>query len=164
MNKNIEEVLAQRGKRYGDFTDHARIAQRLQDTMRDAGVKVKGEGWDRLSVVQKQALSVIADKIARILSGDPNYDDNWIDIQGYAKLAQDRLPTEGEAIDNERRIQGHSTGRGATATEARGFYGPTIERVSAEDYAARVGAWRNPVGYPVAQCESPCSPPGSLGN
>ncbi len=33
---------------------------------------------------------VIADKIARILNGDPNYKDNWHDIQGYAKLAEDR--------------------------------------------------------------------------
>lgn len=50
-----------------------------------------GYGWDRLSAVQKQALTVIADKIARILSGDPNYGDNWHDIQGYAKLAEDRI-------------------------------------------------------------------------
>lgn len=90
MNQ-IEQVLQQRGKRYGDFTDHAAVAQALQDVMRRAGTNVCGEYWDKLSNVQKQALSVIADKIARILSGDPNYDDNWIDIQGYAKLAQDRL-------------------------------------------------------------------------
>lgn len=32
----------------------------------------------------------IADKIARILNGDPEYRDNWHDIAGYAKLAEDR--------------------------------------------------------------------------
>src|SRR5690606_10084595 len=32
-------------------------------------------------------------KIARILIGDPNYADNWHDIQGYAKLVEERLPT-----------------------------------------------------------------------
>ena len=37
-------------------------------------------------------LGTIADKIGRILSGDPNYADNWHDIQGYAKLVEDRLP------------------------------------------------------------------------
>lgn len=100
MNQ-IDNVLAERGKRYGDFSDHAAIAQGLQDVMRRAGVKVCGESWNKLSDVQKQALTVIADKIARILSGDPNYDDNWIDIQGYAKLAQDRLPKQGELF-NER--------------------------------------------------------------
>lgn len=100
MNQ-IDNVLAERGKRYGDFSDHAAIAQGLQDVMRRAGAKVCGDSWNKLSNVQKQALTVIADKIARILSGDPNYDDNWIDIQGYAKLAQDRLPKQGELF-NER--------------------------------------------------------------
>ena len=83
---SVDDILAERGKRYGDFSAHAYIAQNLQDEMRSA------EGWTRLSFAQRQALTVIADKIARILSGDPNYDDNWIDIQGYAKLVQDRLP------------------------------------------------------------------------
>lgn len=82
----ITATLAERGARYGDFTDHARIAQRLQDDMRAE------HGWERCDAVQKQALSVIADKIARILSGDPNYDDNWRDIQGYARLVEERLP------------------------------------------------------------------------
>lgn len=104
MNQ-IDNVLAERGKRYGDFTDHAVIAQDLQNVMRKAGVKVCGDSWDKLSAVQKQALTVIADKIARILSGDPNYDDNWIDIQGYAKLAQDRLPKQLELFDADTRRQ-----------------------------------------------------------
>lgn len=30
-------------------------------------------------------------KMARIAIGDPNYLDNWVDIQGYAKLEQDIL-------------------------------------------------------------------------
>jgi hypothetical protein len=80
----IEKTLAERGARYGDFTDHAFISQQLQDTMRDSG------GWWRLSDDKRQALTVIADKIARILTGDPEYKDNWHDIQGYAKLAEDR--------------------------------------------------------------------------
>jgi hypothetical protein len=48
------------------------------------------ENWEALDAVKKQALTVIADKIARILTGDPEYKDNWHDIQGYAKLAEDR--------------------------------------------------------------------------
>jgi hypothetical protein len=82
---SVDDTLQLRGNRYGDFSIHAEIAQNLQDDMR--GTK----GWERLSPTQKQALTVIADKIARILSGDPNYDDNWHDIQGYAKLVEDRL-------------------------------------------------------------------------
>ena len=53
---------------------------------------MRNGGWNRLNDVQAQALEVIADKIARILNGDPNYADNWHDIQGYAKLVEDRLP------------------------------------------------------------------------
>ena len=85
---SIEQTLAERGNRYGDFADHAKIAQAIQDDMRI------GEGWARLDDVKRQALTVIADKIARILSGDPNYADNWHDIQGYAKLVEDRLPAD----------------------------------------------------------------------
>lgn len=93
---DVQKTLDERGARYGDFGDHARIAQRLQGVMRSganpSGHELNSKEWERLSDVQKQALTVIADKIARILSGDPNYGDNWHDIQGYAKLAEDRLP------------------------------------------------------------------------
>jgi len=101
---DIQETLAERGARYGDFTDHAALSQKLQDVMRDSGaVHVAGEtfmstnkGWNALSPAKRQALSVIADKIARILSGDPEYRDNWHDIAGYATLAHDRcVDTDG---------------------------------------------------------------------
>jgi len=93
---SVENTLAERGNRYGDFTDHARIAQQLQDVMHNSGsvasstLMSANKGWYGLDPVKKQALTVIADKIARILSGDPEYKDNWHDIQGYAKLAEDR--------------------------------------------------------------------------
>lgn len=99
----VKSVLNERGARYGDFTDHARLAQQLVDAMRLHEVPAINEltfiktrrPWDELSSVQRQALTVIADKQARILNGDPNYDDNWIDIQGYARLVQERLPQSG---------------------------------------------------------------------
>lgn len=90
----IEQTLAERGNRYGDFADHAAIAQGLQDTIRTT------HGWQRLDATKRQALTAIADKIARILSGDPEYADNWHDIQGYAKLVEDRLGSKtGSAAD-----------------------------------------------------------------
>lgn len=82
---SVNNTLEQRGSRYGRFADHARIAQSIQDTMRAA------PRWEELDHDMKQALSVIADKIARILNGDPYYTDNWHDIQGYAKLIEDRI-------------------------------------------------------------------------
>lgn len=89
MAQTVEATLAERGARYGDFTDHAQIAQRLQVEMRG-----DGKAWDALSPDKRQALTVIADKIARILTGDPEYRDNWHDIQGHAKLAEDRCKDE----------------------------------------------------------------------
>lgn len=82
---DISETLAERGSRYGDFTDNAHTAQALQDVMHS-----HIRGWTNLDAVKRQALTVIADKIARILNGDPDYKDNWHDIAGYAKLAEDR--------------------------------------------------------------------------
>ncbi len=89
---NIDHTLAERGARYGEFKDHAVIAQKLQDAMREA------PGWVRLAPDQKQALSVISDKIARMLNGDPNYVDNWHDIIGYSKLIEKRLVDELAAV------------------------------------------------------------------
>ena len=82
---SVSKTLEERGSRYGAFADHAKIAQGIQDIMRIA------PKWDQLDSDMKQALSVIADKIARILNGDPFYVDNWHDIQGYAKLIEDRV-------------------------------------------------------------------------
>lgn len=81
----IEEVLEQRGKTYGDFRTHSEIAQCIQDAMR------VGKSWVGLKPYQKQALTVIADKLARIVNGDPNYVDSWVDIQGYARLVSRTL-------------------------------------------------------------------------
>lgn len=82
---NIDDTLAERGKRYGMFVEHAAIAQNIQDVMRVV------PGWGRLASDQKQALTVIADKIARMLNGDPDWIDNWHDVIGYAKLVETRM-------------------------------------------------------------------------
>jgi len=86
LKPTVEKVLAERGRvynKYGPFKEHAVICQNLKDTVRQTS------GWTRLSEDKRQALETIMDKIARILTGDPEYTDNWIDIQGYAKLAEE---------------------------------------------------------------------------
>jgi len=85
----VDQTLQERGKRYGDFSIHASICQNLKSVMTNTH-----NYQNRLSMAQRQALDVIADKIARILTGDPDYADNWHDIQGYAKLVEDRLPPQ----------------------------------------------------------------------
>jgi hypothetical protein len=83
--KGVDSVIDERGQRYGVFKDLACISQALKDRMK------REHGWARLAPDQKEALEVIAQKIARILNGDPDYADSWIDIAGYAKLVADRL-------------------------------------------------------------------------
>jgi len=82
---DINQTLSERGARYGRFVDHAVIAQNLKEVM------WRTPGWERMDAHEKQAIEVIADKLARILNGDPHYHDNWHDIQGYAKLVADTL-------------------------------------------------------------------------
>ena len=85
MTDNITQTLTERGTRYGKFKDHAAISQALKEIMRMTS------GWDRLAVDQIESLEMVAHKIARILNGDPNYADSWVDIAGYSKLIADRL-------------------------------------------------------------------------
>lgn len=91
---SVQNVLTIRQKRYGEFTDNARIAQSLKDVMRLSDSENDGGGgWNTLTPDQKEALDMIQTKISRLLTGDPNYPDNWTDIQGFAKLVENRLLT-----------------------------------------------------------------------
>lgn len=82
----IAQTLSERGNRYGDFGDNARISQDLKRVLETQ------LGWGTLSCLHREGITMILQKLARIVNGDPNYKDNWHDIQGYAKLVEDRLP------------------------------------------------------------------------
>lgn len=82
---STQELLTERGKRYGRFDSHSEISQALKNIMRIS------KGWGRLTTFQQEALEMIQHKIARVLNGDPSYDDNWKDICGYSQLVVDRL-------------------------------------------------------------------------
>lgn len=84
----MNDTLAERGSRYGDFATHAQITQDLKT------VFVASPRWTALSAAQKESLEMVAHKIGRILNGDPNYADSWHDIVGYAKLVEDLLTGE----------------------------------------------------------------------
>lgn len=87
---SMEDILAERGKQYGSFVTHAQISQKLKHAMSDTGQ------WSKLADDQKEALSMIMHKIARILNGNPNYHDSWQDIAGYASLVAKRLEDKDE--------------------------------------------------------------------
>jgi sulfur carrier protein ThiS len=42
-----------------------------------------------------ESLDMIANKIARIVNGDPYYKDSWQDIAGYAQLIVNKLDKMG---------------------------------------------------------------------
>lgn len=83
--EQIEATLQNRGRTYGSFADRARITQALKRAMVDS------PNWEQLSDDKKECLENIAQKIGRILNGDPEYRDSWHDLVGYAKLVADRL-------------------------------------------------------------------------
>jgi len=81
----VQALIAERGSRYGKFADGAEIMRDLKHVMHEV------DGWNNLTVSQKEALDMIQHKIGRILNGDPTYDDNWKDIAGYATLVAEEL-------------------------------------------------------------------------
>ncbi len=89
---DVDATLAERGKRYGSFKGHAAITISLKKLI-SAALSLRGMELDS---DQQEALDMICHKIGRIVNGDPNYVDSWIDIAGYAKLVADRL--EGKEV------------------------------------------------------------------
>lgn len=84
---NINSVLEERGSRYGKFVGHAEITQELKRLIKTHCIA----RHKYLSDSQQEALDMICHKIGRIVNGDPNYADSWVDIAGYAKLVADEL-------------------------------------------------------------------------
>lgn len=94
-------LLKERARTHGDFEDVSRVAQEFKTTIW-AMQETHGLPW-----LHKEALEMICTKIARIVCGDHNALDHWIDIKGYAQLALDHIkdvPPGSSAIqepDNE---------------------------------------------------------------
>ena len=84
---DVNGILNDRAKDYGKFIEGAEIMQMLKRIvhtyieMRDT----------QLAFDQREALDMIMHKVGRILNGNPDKIDNWVDIAGYATLVADRL-------------------------------------------------------------------------
>jgi hypothetical protein len=81
---NVDAILNERAGNYGSFKDVAGCAQEIKNAIRMCNNS-------ELDDDQVEALDMIASKIARIVNGNPNHTDSWIDIAGYATLVADRL-------------------------------------------------------------------------
>ncbi|MFM2134442.1 MAG: hypothetical protein RL156_1723 [Bacteroidota bacterium] len=82
---DLEEVLAERGSKYGEFSKNSMVSQLLKSTLYNVPRNAA------FSHYQREALDMIANKLSRIVCGDPNYADSWRDIAGYATLVADIL-------------------------------------------------------------------------
>ena len=83
--KDVTETLGQREGRYGEYVKVAATAQQLKETLRS------GASWGIMEPYMQESLDLIANKLARIVNGDPFYDDSWHDVGGYAKLVEIEL-------------------------------------------------------------------------
>lgn len=93
----VKDTLAARGKHYegpGGYADTARTAQAIKEVFRSS------PNWSlrNLTPVMCESLDMIANKLSRILNGNPNHADSWHDLAGYATLAEQTVQ-EPEPID-----------------------------------------------------------------
>ena len=87
----VEKTLEDRGVNYGKFKDGAALMQALKRKLAEhAATHGKTFADD-----QWEALEMIVHKMGRIVNGNPDVVDHWVDIAGYATLIADRL--EGRA-------------------------------------------------------------------
>lgn len=84
---DVDDILDKRAVTYGSFINVALFAQEMKELIRGA-LDEQNAG---LQADHQEALDMITSKIARIIIGDSNHIDSWIDIAGYATLVADRL-------------------------------------------------------------------------
>jgi hypothetical protein len=82
QSSQVSETLNTREETYGGFHNNADTSQKIKAIMHGH------MNWLRMKPYQREALDMIAHKMARILNGDPDYKDSWHDIAGYATLAE----------------------------------------------------------------------------
>ena len=83
--KDVTETLDQRENRYGEYKNVSATSQWLKDIIHAGG------SWNAMEPYMQESLDLIANKLARIVNGDPFYDDSWHDVGGYAKLVEIEL-------------------------------------------------------------------------
>lgn len=85
---DIRDTLNERGKTHGDFSDNARYMIAI------LRAKEILPPTSRFSDEVLCMMIMDTSKDARILSGNPDYIDNYVDKAGYAQLVVDRLTNE----------------------------------------------------------------------
>lgn len=76
----IKETLAARENKYGQYQMVSQISQDIKKVIKNS------RNYPLMPAYMVESLDLIANKLARILNGDPLYDDSWRDISGYCTL------------------------------------------------------------------------------
>ena len=76
----VKKILDEREKTYGQYYMVSKISQDVKKVIRNS------PNYPLMPDYMKESLDLIANKLARILNGDPLYDDSWRDISGYCTL------------------------------------------------------------------------------
>ena len=77
---DIKKVLQTRAGTYGEYRDVSQISQDIKKVIKNS------RNYPLMPAYMLESLELIANKLARILNGDPLYDDSWRDISGYCTL------------------------------------------------------------------------------
>jgi hypothetical protein len=88
---DVDAILDSRAKDYGKFIEGAEIMQMLKRLVHNY---IEDRGTP-LAFDQREAIDMIIHKMGRIINGNPDKVDHWVDIAGYATLVAERL--EGNA-------------------------------------------------------------------
>ena len=83
----VDETLDARAVDYGKFIEGAEVMQMLKRVVQNA----LSNRDKTLAHDQAESMDMIIHKIGRIVNGNPDVVDHWLDIAGYAKLVADRL-------------------------------------------------------------------------
>ena len=83
----VDVTLDARAVEYGKFIEGAEVMQMLKRVVQAA----LNNRDKTLAHDQAEAMDMIIHKIGRIVNGNPDVVDHWLDIAGYAKLVADRL-------------------------------------------------------------------------
>lgn len=91
----IEDIIKERSDSYGEFRENATVAQLLKEAIQ------METNYSNMPPYMRESLDIICSKISRMVTGSYKHEDNWVDIQGFAKLALDRLREDKDYEENK---------------------------------------------------------------
>lgn len=85
----LESILKERGDNYGSYHTHANLTQTLNNIILNHFVNMHPK--EQMPHFMAETIHMICHKLARIVNGNPLYEDSWQDIAGYSQLVVDIL-------------------------------------------------------------------------